>query len=148
MSRVIRTLAVSCFTAFVVAAGAACAMSPAAPTNFAPFSQTDLTVGTGATATSGVLVGVNFTGWLYDSSQPNNKGAVFSTNDGGSPLTFTLGAGSVIEGWDQGLVGMRVNGVRRLVVPPSLAYGQKRHGSIPPNSTLIFEVTLVSVTAQ
>jgi FKBP-type peptidyl-prolyl cis-trans isomerase FkpA len=129
----------------LAAGAAACSDSPTGPSNFAPFSQTDLTVGTGGDAVSGRLLTVTYTGWFYGESRPDKKGPVFDTSAGGEPFEFTLGAGQVIAGWDVGLQGMRVGGVRRLVVPPSLAYGTFRNGPIPPNATLVFEVELLEV---
>jgi len=124
--------------------GAACNEAPTTPSNAAPFSQTDLVVGTGTAAAAGMSLTVDYTGWLYDASKPGGKGAAFSTTLGGTPLTFTLGSGQVIPGWDQGLLGMQVGGTRRLVIPPNLAYGGTRRSSIPPYATLVFEVTLLS----
>jgi len=130
----------------VLAAGVAgCSDSPTAPSNYAPFSQTDLTLGTGGDAISGRLLTVHYTGWFYGESRPDKKGPVFDSSAGGDPFSFTLGAGQVIAGWDQGLLGMRVGGVRRLIIPPSLAYGSFRNGPIPPNATLVFEVELLEV---
>jgi FKBP-type peptidyl-prolyl cis-trans isomerase FkpA len=124
----------------------ACVDAPSSPSqSFAPFSQTDLVVGTGAEASAGKTLSVNYTGWLYDASQPNQKGPQFDSSIGRSAFSLTLGAGQVIKGWDQGLVGMKVGGVRRLVIPPSLAYGSSRSGPIPPNSTLLFDITLLDV---
>ena len=124
----------------------ACVDAPSSPSqSFAPFSQTDLVVGTGAEASSGKTLSVDYTGWLYDASQPNQKGPQFDSSIGRSTFSLTLGAGQVIRGWDQGLVGMKVGGVRRLVIPPSLAYGSSRSGPIPPNATLLFEITLRDV---
>ena len=122
---------------------AACGGSPTTPSG--TFSQTDVRVGTGAAAVSGNTLSVNYTGWLYDASKPEQKGAMFESSIGSTPLSFTLGVGQVIAGWDQGIPGMRVGGLRRLVVPPSLAYGPSRNGPIPPNATLVFEVELLSV---
>ena len=111
-----------------------------------PFTVTDLTVGTGATAANGQMLTMDYTGWLYDSGAPDNKGTMFDTTAGGQPFTFLLGAGQVIQGWDQGLIGMRVGGTRRLVIPPELAYGDQGVGTvIPPNATLIFDIDLISV---
>ena len=128
-------------TLVVVAAG--CTSSSIAPTSSAPFSQIDLVVGTGTTANSGNRITVAYTGWLYDSSQPEGKGKQF---DSSSSFPFTLGTGAVIKGWDQGVVGMKVGGQRRLVIPPELAYGPQAIGaSIPANATLVFDVRLLSV---
>lgn len=124
---------------------AGCTDSETAPSNFAAFTQTDLQVGTGADAENGAILSVNYTGWLFDQDAPAQKGPQFDTSAGRGPLTFVLGAGQVIAGWDQGLAGMKVGGLRRLIIPPSLAYGGVRNQSIPPNSTLVFEVELVEV---
>ena len=124
---------------------AGCSSNSMAPSAGVPFSVTDLTVGTGKTVTNGQLLTMDYTGWLYDSNAPDNKGTVFDTTAGRQPFSFTLGSGQVIQGWDQGLVGMRVGGTRRLVIPPELAYGDEGAGSaIPPNATLIFEIDLIS----
>ena len=102
-------------------------------------SGRDEVVGTGATAEPGDTVTVNYVGALPD-------GTVFDASaNHGQPFTFTLGAGQVIPGWDQGVAGMKEGGTRLLVIPPSLGYGSQSVGSIPPNSTLQFEVQLVSV---
>ena len=128
-----------------VAAFAGCNNTTTSTVPNVPYSQTDLVVGTGDEAVSGKLITVNYSGWLYDASKPDNKGAEFDTTTGGTPFTFTLGGGQVIEGWEQGVPGMLVGGIRRLVIPPSLAYGPTRNGPIPPNATLIFEIELTSV---
>jgi FKBP-type peptidyl-prolyl cis-trans isomerase FkpA len=114
------------------------------PTTSAPYSQTDLVVGTGTTAIVGSQITVAYTGWLHDSSRPDAKGTQFQTN---SSFPFRLGVGGVIRGWDQGVVGMRVGGQRRLVLPPDLAYGNNPPpgSGIPLNATLVFDVTLISV---
>ena len=113
------------------------------------FSQTDLRAGSGVPALSGNVVSVYYTGWLYDASKPDQKGLQFETNVGAeNPLTFVLGVGNVIQGWDSGLLNMREGGLRRLVIPPSLAYGSVRNGPIPANATLVFEVELLSVEVQ
>ena len=122
--------------------------SPSAPTPApAPpaFAQTDLVVGSGTEATAGRRLSVHYTLWLYDPAQPELKGRQMETSAGGAPFSFTLGAGQVIAGWDQGFAGMRVGGRRRLVVPPALAYGSRGQGSIPPNTSLVFDVELVAV---
>jgi FKBP-type peptidyl-prolyl cis-trans isomerase FkpA len=107
-----------------------------------PLTQTDLVIGTGATAATGNSVTVDYTGWLYSPGSPDNKGPSFDSHTG---FTFTLGGGSVIAGWDQGIVGMQVGGKRRLVIPPDKAYGSTGSGPIPPNATLIFDITLTGV---
>lgn len=131
-----------------LAAAAGCSDPITAPSGFAAFSQTDLRAGTGAAAETGQLIRVHYTGWLYNQNDEDGKGMQFDSSLGQEPLTFTLGAGQVIVGWDQGLVGLRVGGLRRLVIPPSLAYGGARNGPIPPNATLVFEVELIEITTQ
>ena len=116
--------------------------SPTGPTTTtsAPYSQTDLVVGTGAAAINGSQVTVAYTGWLHDSTRPDAKGSQFDSN---AAFPFRLGTGAVIRGWDLGVVGMRVGGQRRLVIPPDLAYGSAgRPPTIPQNATLVFDVTL------
>jgi FKBP-type peptidyl-prolyl cis-trans isomerase len=100
----------------------------------------DIKVGTGATAQTGQHVKVDYTGWL-------TSGKKFDSSVGtGKPFDFLLGAGQVIKGWDEGVVGMKVGGKRQLRIPPGLAYGAAGYpGAIPPNSTLIFDVQLVDV---
>jgi len=97
-----------------------------APTTSAPYSQTDLVIGTGAVATAGSQVTVAYTGWLHDSSRPDAKGTQF---DSRPSFPFRLATGAVIRGWDQGVPGMRVGGQRRLVIPPELAYGNQSPGA-------------------
>lgn len=111
----------------------------------APFSTTDIRVGNGAPAMNGSRLTVNYAGWLYDANAAENKGQLF---DSGQGFQFTLGAGQVIAGWDRGFAGMREGGIRRLVIPPELAYGSTGAGggAIPPNATLVFDVELVDVS--
>jgi FKBP-type peptidyl-prolyl cis-trans isomerase FkpA len=112
-----------------------------------PYSQTDLTVGTGRVAANGNRVFVYYSGWLYDGARPDNKGQLFDSNTSGIGFNFVLGASQVIKGWDQGVLGMAVGGKRRLVLPPSLAYGSAGAGGvIPPNATLVFDIEVVNVT--
>ena len=121
--------------------------SPTSPSQpGAPFSSTDLQVGTGAEATAGRVATVNYTGWLYDPTQPEQKGRQFDTSTGRGPFSFRLGTGGVIRGWDQGVVGMKVGGQRRLIIPPELGYGAAGSGNvIPPNATLVFDIELLNV---
>jgi FKBP-type peptidyl-prolyl cis-trans isomerase FkpA len=109
--------------------------------NPAAFTKTDTVVGTGAEAVNGKNVTVTYTGWLYSTTAAGNKGAQF---DAGS-FTFLLGAGKVIAVFDQGVLGMKVGGMRTLLIPSNLAYGASGQGSIPPNAGLVFEVTLTAV---
>jgi len=105
-------------------------------------SITELKSGDGVMATQGSFVTVNYEGFLVDGTKFD------SSIDRGEPFIFLLGSGQVIKGWDQGLEGMKVGGVRKLIIPSALGYGSKQAGSIPPNSTLIFEVELLEVQAQ
>jgi FKBP-type peptidyl-prolyl cis-trans isomerase len=103
---------------------------------------TDSVVGTGATAQAGMTVFVHYTGTLID-------GQVFDSSiPRGEPFSFELGGGQVIQGWDIGIQGMKVGGKRTLVIPASLAYGDRPTGPIPANSTLIFEVELLDVQSS
>jgi FKBP-type peptidyl-prolyl cis-trans isomerase FkpA len=124
---------------------ASCSNTPTTPSSTAPYSQVDLLAGTGTEAATGNTLTVNYTGWLFDPGKPDNKGLQFDTSVGGTPFVFLLGTQSVIAGWDKGLVGMKVGGIRRLVIPPSLGYGDIRNHSIPPYSTLVFEIELLDV---
>jgi len=108
--------------------------------------KTDTLVGKGKEALGGSTVVVNYTGWLYESTAPGQKGKQFDTSVGRGPFSFPLGAGRVIKGWDQGVAGMKVGGKRTLVIPPDLAYGKRGAGNaIPPEATLIFDVELLDV---
>jgi FKBP-type peptidyl-prolyl cis-trans isomerase FkpA len=131
--------------AIVAATACGSSSSPTSPTVDVPYSQTDLRAGSGAEAASGKRVSVNYTLWLYDATKAEQKGMMMQTTVGVSPYSFTLGTGTVIKGWDTGVVGMKVGGLRRLVIPPSLAYGSAGNGPIPGNATLIFEVELLDV---
>lgn len=122
--------------------------APAAPTKLQDSQLTttpsglkyaDLVVGSGAEATSGSTASVHYTGWLENGTKFD------SSLDRGQPFDVKIGAGEVIKGWDEGLQGMKVGGKRQLIIPPALGYGSADQGTIPPNSTLIFEVELVDV---
>ena len=129
------------------AAGAQDVVAPALPPQ-EPLMITDLVVGAGNEALPGMTCLVHYTGWLYDAGAKGFRGRQFdSSHERGQPLSFPLGGGYVIKGWDQGIVGMRVGGLRRLVIPSSLAYGDRSvgNGIIPPGSTLVFEVELLAV---
>ena len=121
---------------------------PAATTPEATVLVTDVVKGVGDEAFPGMVVIVHYTGWLYDAAAADHHGRKFdSSRDRGQPLSFPLGSGRVIRGWEQGIPGMKVGGKRRLVIPPSLAYGSRGAGNgvIPPNATLIFDVELLAV---
>jgi len=100
----------------------------------------DLIVGTGKEVKSGDVITVHYTGWLENGTEFDS-----SLRPGREPLVITLGIGQVIKGWDEGIPGMKVGGKRRLTIPPHLGYGNRAVGSIPANSTLIFDVELLDV---
>lgn len=104
----------------------------------------DLKPGTGGTVQFRSPVLVHYTGWVYDGCAKDLKGEVFDTSSTrGVPISFMVGAGRVIKGWDEGLVGMKEGGTRLLIIPPEKAYGARSPTpKIPPNSTLVFEVEL------
>ncbi len=107
----------------------------------------DSVVGTGKEAVAGRPVSVHYTGWLFDTTKADNKGAKFDSSvDRKEPFEFQLGAGQVIKGWDQGVAGMKVGGKRTLIIPPHMGYGARGAGGvIPPNATLMFDVELLDV---
>tara|TARA_B100001750_G_scaffold4467_1_gene3532 strand:+ start:116 stop:520 length:405 start_codon:yes stop_codon:yes gene_type:complete len=100
----------------------------------------DLKVGEGSEVVKYNIVTVNYTGWLTDGTKFDS-----SLNPGRSPFRFTVGGGQVIKGWDEGLIGMKAGGKRKLTIPPSMGYGNQDMGVIPPNSTLIFEIDLLII---
>ena len=109
----------------------------------------DHTIGTGPEAKAGMDVLVHYTGWLYDKDAKDFHGEKFdSSRDSGTPFSFALGAGRVIDGWDQGVAGMHVGGTRTLLIPAALGYGANGAGGvIPPNASLVFDVELIDATA-
>lgn len=113
-----------------------------------PLVITDLVLGVGNEALPGMICVVHYTGWLFDGQAKDYRGRQFdNSRERRQPLSFPLGAGRVIKGWDRGVVGMRVGGLRRLIIPPALGYGDRNmgNGTIPPDSTLLFEVELLAV---
>jgi FKBP-type peptidyl-prolyl cis-trans isomerase FkpA len=107
----------------------------------------DTTPGTGVEATKDKVVTVHYTGWLYDAGAADKRGTKFdSSKDRNEPFQFRLGGGEVIQGWDEGVAGMKVGGTRILTIPPAMGYGARGAGGvIPPNATLVFEVELLDV---
>jgi len=104
----------------------------------------DVVVGEGDTATAGQQVTVHYTGWLFENGVVGKK--FDSSKDRGDPFDFALGAGQVIKGWDEGVVGMKIGGTRKLTIPPEMGYGTRgAGGAIPPNATLLFEVELLGL---
>ena len=108
---------------------------------------TEVARGTGAEARPGRRVAVHYTGWLFHPDKPAHHGRQFdSSRDRGEGFSFALGRGQVIKGWDQGVAGMKIGGMRKLTIPPELAYGERGFPPvIPPGSTLVFEVELLEV---
>ena len=116
--------------------------SATAPSGGGTLVVEDLVVGTGATAAVGDTVTVNYVGTLTNGTKFD------SSYDRGTPYVFQVGAGRVIAGWDQGVPGMKVGGKRRLTIPPSLGYGNQANGPIPANSTLVFDIDMVSIAGK
>jgi len=114
-----------------------------ANTTASGLTYTDQVEGAGAEASAGMTVEVHYTGWLF---VDGNRGSKFDSSVGRGPFRFSLGAGQVIKGWDEGVAGMKIGGKRELIIPPQLGYGARAiPGVIPANSTLCFEVELLSV---
>lgn len=122
------------------------AMSP----SITQMESTELAPGAGEAIVNGQGAVVHYTGWLYNPEAPDHKGTKFdSSRDRGQPFRFSVGAGRVIKGWDQGVAGMKVGGRRLLVIPASLGYGERGAGGIiPPNATLLFDVELLAIEAR
>jgi FKBP-type peptidyl-prolyl cis-trans isomerase len=120
---------------------------PSPPPAPHPLEIVELSGGSGAPIGAGQTAIVDYTGWLFDAAAADHKGRVFdSSRASGTPFRFTLGAGQVIKGWDQGVLGMKAHGRRQLTIPPELAYGENgAAGVIPPGATLVFDVELVAI---
>ena len=115
--------------------------SSAVVANPAAFTKTDTVLGTGTEAVAGKKATVTYTGWLYSATATDHKGSQF---DAGS-FSFMIGNKEVIDGFDQGVLGMKVGGKRTLLIPSSMAYGASGYRSVPPNAGLVFEVALTDV---
>lgn len=148
-TRVIRARGIAAVAVLAIITLAGCggggSGSDPTPLPTAPYSQTDLKVGTGKEAATGNSVTVNYSLWIYDPKGQDSKGQFIQSSVGSTPFTFTVGNGSVIAGWDRGVPGMKVGGTRRLIVPPELAYGAAGNGPIPGNATLVFDIDLLDV---
>jgi FKBP-type peptidyl-prolyl cis-trans isomerase len=136
-----------CAAALLVgSSGCSSSNTPSSPSSQprGEFAQLDLRIGTGTVASTGRSLTVSYTGWLYDPARPEQKGTQFDTS---TSFPFVLGAGGVIRGWDLGVVGMRVGGQRRLIIPPELGYGASGagQGRIPANASLVFDIELLNV---
>jgi FKBP-type peptidyl-prolyl cis-trans isomerase FkpA len=115
--------------------------------NITELQKIDTVVGNGREAEVGFNVTVHYTGWLYDANAKDFKGQKFDSSlDRNSPFNFFLGGGQVIQGWDEGVQGMKIGGKRTLIIPSELGYGARgAGGAIPPNATLVFDVELLNV---
>ncbi len=140
-------IAAFCALLALTACGGGGSDSPATPSTSQPaaLTKTDTVVGTGTTAAVGNTITVYYTGYLYNASASDFKGTKFDGTTAGSPATFALASGSLIEGWVQGVPGMKVGGKRTIIFPASLGYGAQGQGSIPGNSGLVFDIELVAV---
>lgn len=152
MLRYCRSIAAATLFIIVAGCGGDRAEAPAeAPAEATPAGLEIRTLknGYGMPAQAGDYVTVHYTGWLYDESQPDNRGEKFDSSvDRGQKFAFELGAGRVIRGWDEGVEGMLVGEVRELTIAPELAYGERGAGGlIPPGATLVFEVELFDAEA-
>ncbi len=115
--------------------------------NITELQKIDTQVGTGREAEAGFNVTVHYTGWLFDPAAEGNKGKKFDSSlDRKQPFNFFLGGGQVIQGWDEGVQGMKIGGKRTLIIPSEMGYGARgAGGAIPPNANLIFDVELLDV---
>jgi FKBP-type peptidyl-prolyl cis-trans isomerase len=150
--RSLAALALIVFTPVIMADDPPPPEPPTSPATPVPRAEavlvTDLVAGIGDEALPGHTVVVHYTGWLFDPAAPDKRGRQFdSSRDRKQPFSFPLGAAHVIRGWEQGVPGMKVGGLRQLVIPPSLGYGARNiaDGLIPPHSTLLFEIELLAV---
>jgi FKBP-type peptidyl-prolyl cis-trans isomerase len=141
LKRLLPLIVIAPVFATLVACGGGGTTPSSTPTGPTELVLEDLVVGTGATAVNGDSVSVYYVGSFLN-------GQVFDSNVGGSALVFTLGAGQVIPGFEQGIVGMKVGGRRRMTIPASLAYGSQGRGPIPPNTPLRFDVELAAIAGK
>lgn len=151
----VASTAIGCATAQDSKSAADMKAAPAAKTACAPAPKElvvkDIKPGAGQAVRFRSAVNVGYTGWVYDGCKPDFKGEKFDSSEGRQlPFGFMVGAGRVIKGWDEGLIGMKEKGKRLLIIPPAKAYGEREMagGKIAPNSTLVFEVDLLQIVYQ
>jgi FKBP-type peptidyl-prolyl cis-trans isomerase FkpA len=144
-NRPLRKIGVVVLAGLIAACGGKPSAVPASGVN--SMQSVELNAGTGEVVTAGKIAVVQYTGWLYEASAKDNKGKQFdSSRSSGQPFRFPVGAGQVIKGWDQGVVGMKVGASRRLIIPADLAYGDSGAGGvIPPGATLVFDIDLIAI---
>jgi FKBP-type peptidyl-prolyl cis-trans isomerase len=144
---VLAALLASCGTGAAPSAPGGGADPAAASPAVTALDRVDIKTGSGTPIVAGQTAVVNYTGWLYEQGAPEHKGKQFDSSiPGGRPFKFKLGAGQVIKGWDQGVLGMQVGGSRRLTIPSALAYGADGAGGvIPPGAALVFDVDLLAI---
>jgi FKBP-type peptidyl-prolyl cis-trans isomerase FkpA len=147
MTRFLSTLILSAAVAGCGSASEDNAMAAMPDSGITALQKNDVVQGNGAEAKTGATVAVHYTGWLYDQAAADHRGRKFdSSKDGNVPFEFRLGAGEVIQGWDEGVAGMKVGGRRVVTIPPALGYGARgASGVIPPNATMVFELELLDV---
>lgn len=145
MKRLLTSGALALSLALTLAACKRTESPPAAAMPAVAFQKIDTAAGAGKEAVAGSTAVVNYTGWLYEPSAPQQHGKQFDSSNGRGPFSFQVGGGQVIKGWDEGVAGMKVGGKRTLIVPAAMGYGDGGAGPIPPNATLIFEVELLDV---
>ncbi|GLQ90159.1 FKBP-type peptidyl-prolyl cis-trans isomerase [Dyella flagellata] len=135
------------FLATALLALGALGPQPALADDVPSFVAKDVVVGTGNTARDDSEVRIQYTGWLYDAKTPDHHGAkIDSSYDSGRPLSFTMGAGEVVEGMESGVRGMKVGGKRTIIVPSRMGYGHRGAApEVPPNSALVFDIELLDV---
>jgi FKBP-type peptidyl-prolyl cis-trans isomerase FkpA len=148
----LRSIGIAFCTSWILLTLTACgskqdAASPPSAPAVTSMQNIVLKPGEGAAIAAGQMAVVQYTGWLYETAAADNKGKRFDSSlDSGKPFSFPLGTGSVIKGWDQGVVGMQVGERRRLIIPPDMAYGDAGAvGVIPPGATLVFDIELVKI---
>ena len=146
MMRLARALAATVLAAGLASAACNSSSSPSQGYDIGALSKLDTVIGTGTESVVGKAATVHYTGWLYDPAAAGNKGKKFDSSvDRGQTYTFTPGVSAVIQGWHQGVPGMKVGGKRTLLIPSALGYGANGSGDIPPGSALVFDIELLNV---